>query len=271
MENENLETQLDEAVATEQVEQAANTTNTANELENNSNTNEQEANSAIEEPTTNAEPVEEEIVEPATEEKAAEIVEPVKKEPSPPPPPPKPLMPVSLTTTVDKTAVLSLSRRMLRSRFYFMLIPAVLLIALGGLLWGILASNEPTIALIVGLSLIGGGLLIPIIVLLTSGLFILPRMSTKATEGRKKTQSFTLDIDFIKVTQTTITAGEDFKDVEKTETATYEWQDIKKVIQNAQYYFLLLGTNLGIILDKNKITDGTLDDLERLVQAKTNK
>jgi len=176
----------------------------------------------------------------------------------------KAVVPVSLKTDVNQVAVLSLSRRMLRSRLLFVAIPGLLLMALGALLWGVLNSTIAEGAMTVGLSLIGAGILIPTAVFLAGHYFVLPRMSQKATDGRAKVHEFVLSETNIEVKQTIIKDSET-----KAEAATYVWSQVTKILEDNNYYFLLMGTNLAMILDKSAVaTSNTVDDLKRLIDSK---
>ena len=173
------------------------------------------------------------------------------------------LPPVSVKTNVDAKAVTALGRRLFLSRWYVMAIPAVLLAALGGLIWGILSAMFIEGGMAIGISLMAAGLAVPAVVFAVR-YALLAKQSEKATQGRTKVLNFMFDENAISVTQTTTPYGGESKE----ETTEFAWDDIAKVVETQEYCFLLLGGSLSIIADKSGMTDASRADFNNLLKAK---
>jgi len=176
----------------------------------------------------------------------------------------RPIQAVSAKTNVDAKAVIALSQRVFLSRWYMMAIPSVLLVALGGLIWGIMASQYIEDGAAVGIALIVAGVVIP------GGLFVLwyfvliGNNSAAAVAGRTKVIEFTFGLENIAVKQTV--TPEDGN--ETVAESTFEWSDVLRVLEVKAYFFLILANNHSIIVDKMALRDLCLEDFKNLLVDK---
>jgi len=170
-------------------------------------------------------------------------------------------------TKVDKAAVLALTRRIFLAKWPLLLVPAILLSAIGGLVLGVMMAGNSDNAIAVGVSIIVGGIAIPIIIFLANYFVMLPKNAQSATEWRKKTLLVNINNDriFIKQKTTPIHADSEYADIE------YKWEKFIKLLSLKNYIFLFVGRNQAVVIDLLETPKAEINKLKQAINQRIKK
>jgi len=167
-------------------------------------------------------------------------------------------------TRVDKAAVLSLTRRIFLAKWPLLLVPAILLIAIGGLVMGVMMANFNDGAIPVGVGLMASGVALPMLIFLVNFFVMLPKNAATATEWRKKTLVVEISNEriFIRQKTTPLYAEPEYSD------EIYSWSRIIKVISNKSYLFLFITKRQVIIINTKELEMVDVQKLKKAIKYK---
>ena len=154
-------------------------------------------------------------------------------------------------STFDQDKAKSATKQAFKKIIWLYIVITALLVLLGL----IMLPTNPSLSIIY---IIMGVLILPIGYLLTNAMQnkttkTMPVMSSETTEV------FEFDFDFVKITQT---KGENFTAITKTDFSYFY-----KAVETKTHYFLYISNMQMHVIDKNTLTQGTLEDFNEILSS----